>query len=331
MRKIKMAEAIREAIKQEMERDEAVFVMGEDIAVFGGLYGVTRGLLEEFGEERVRDTPISESGFVGAALGTALMGMRPIVEIQYADFVTCCMDPIINHAAKLRLMSGGQLKVPIVVRMRTGSANRGAQHGQSLEAWFMHTPGLKVVVPSTPYDAKGLLITAIRDDNPVIFFEHRCLYGDDDNIDEKKMFLSVPEEEYTIPFGQADIKREGKDVTVIATMLMVHKSLNVAKKLERDGISVEVVDPRTLTPLDKETILNSISKTNRGVIVTEDPKTGGVSAEIAAEVAEEAFFSLAAPIKRVAALDVPVPQAIEGERFVIPNENDIIAAIKEIL
>lgn len=333
-----IAEALREGLREEMKVDKTVFLIGEDIGRFGGAFRVTKGLIEEFGKERVRNTPISEAAIIGAAVGAAITGMRPVAEIQYADFLTCGMDQIVNQAAKMSLISGGQAKVSLVIRAPLGSTNRGAQHGQSVEAWFMHTPGLKVVVPSTPYDAKGLLITAIRDDNPVMFFEHKYLYGskspggkaDTAGNEITKGFTPAPREEYIIPFGKADVKKEGRDVTVVATLLMVHKALAVAKELEKEGISIEVIDPRTLVPLDEKTILSSVRKTGRVIIVTEDCLRGGIGAEIAAIISEKAFDFLDAPIKRVAALNTPIPFAPVAEKYVIPNQDRIIKAVKEI-
>jgi len=324
LREITYRDALREALREEMLRDETVFVLGEDVGRYWkGAFKVTKGLAEEFGDERVRDTPISESAIIGVATGAAITGMRPVAEIMFGDLSTLAMDQIANQAAKLRYMFGGQIKVPLVIRMPFGAGvNIAAHHSQSLEAWFMHVPGLKVAVPSTPYDAKGLLKTAIRDDNPVMFFEHKLLYS----VKEP-----VPEEEYTVPLGVADVKREGKDVTIVATLYMVHKSLAAAEELSKQGISVEVVDPRTLVPLDKEAIVNSVKKTGRIVIVTEDCKTGGVSAEISAVVAEEAIDYLDAPVKRVAEPDTPIPFSPPLEKFVIPDENKIIGAVKEIV
>jgi len=307
-----------------MLRDETVFVLGEDVGRYWkGAFGVTKGLAEEFGDERVRDTPISESAIIGVATGAAITGMRPVAEIMFGDLSALAMDQIANQAAKLRYMFGGQIKVPLVIRMPFGAGvNIAAHHSQSLEAWFMHVPGLKIAVPSTPYDVKGLLKTAIRDDNPVMFFEHKLLYS---------VKGPVPEEEYTVPLGVADVKRDGEDVTIIATLYMVHKSLAAAEELSKQGISVEVVDPRTLVPLDKQTIVNSVKKTGRIVIVTEDCRTGGVSAEIAAVVAEEAVDYLDAPVKRVAEPDTPIPFSPPLEKFVIPDENRIIGAVKEVV
>ena len=307
-----------------MLRDETVFVLGEDVGRYWkGAFKVTKGLAEEFGDERIRDTPISESAIIGVATGAAITDMRPVAEIMFGDLSALAMDQIANQAAKLRYMFGGQVKVPLVIRMPFGAGvNIAAHHSQSLEAWFMHAPGLKIAMPSTPYDAKGLLKTAIRDDNPVMFFEHKLLYS---------VKGPVPEEEYTVPLSVADVKREGEDVTIVATLYMVHKSLAAAEELSKQGISVEVVDPRTLVPLDKQAIVNSVKKTGRIVIVTEDCKTGGVSAEIAAVVAEEAIDYLDAPVKRVAEPDTPIPFSPPLEKFVIPDENRIIGAVKEIV
>ena len=324
MREISYRDALREALREEMRRDPTVFLLGEDIGRYwGGAFKVTKGLAEEFGDERVRDTPISESAIVGAAVGAAITGMRPVAEIMFGDLTTLAMDQIVNQAAKIRYMFGGQAKVPLVIRTPFGGGvNIAAHHSQCLEALFMHVPGLQVAVPSTPYDAKGLLKTAIRNDNPVIFCEHKLLYP---------ITGPVPDEEYTLPFGVADIKREGNDVTIVATLYMVHKALKAAEELEKDGISVEIVDPRTLVPLDKETIINSVKKTGRVVIVTEDCKTAGVSAEIAAVIAEEALDYLDAPVKRVANPDVPIPFSPPLESFVIPDEKRIIQAVKEVV
>ncbi|MDI6805410.1 MAG: alpha-ketoacid dehydrogenase subunit beta [Candidatus Bathyarchaeia archaeon] len=324
MRKIAYREALREALREEMRRDPTVFLLGEDIGKYwGGAFKVTEGLAEEFGEERVRDTPISESAIIGVGVGAAITGMRPVAEIMFGDLTALAMDQIANQAAKIRYMFGGQVKCPLVIRTPFGAGvNIAAHHSQSLEAWFMHVPGLYVAVPSTPYDAKGLLKSAIRGNNPVIFCEHKLLYPVEGE---------VPEEEYTVPFGVADIKREGEDATIVATLYMVHKALEAAKTLEKEGVSVEVVDPRTLTPLDKQTIINSVKKTGRIVIVSEDCKTAGVSAEIAAIIAEEAIDYLDAPIKRVAEPDTPIPFSPPLEQYVIPDEKAIIKAVKEVV
>jgi len=324
MREITYREALREALREEMLRDKSVFLLGEDIGRYwGGAFGVTKGLAEEFGDERVRDTPISESAIIGVGVGAAIIGMRPVAEIMFGDLSALAMDQIANQAAKLRYMFGGQASVPLVVRTPFGAGvNIAAHHSQSLEAWFVHTPGLYVAVPSTPHDAKGLLKTAIRGSNPVFFVEHKLLYP---------VKGAIPEEEYTIPFGVADVKREGEDVTIFATLYMVHKTLAAAEQLSKQGVSAEVIDPRTLVPLDKKSLVNSVKKTGRIVIVTEDCKTGGVSAEIAAVVAEEALDYLDAPIRRVAEPDTPVPFSPPLEQFVIPNEKSIIKAVKEIV
>jgi 2-oxoisovalerate dehydrogenase E1 component len=322
-REITFAEALNEALRQEMERDERVFVMGEDVGLIGGIFGVTRGLRERFGEERLRDTPISEATFLGMGVGAAVAGLRPVVEVQIFDFVTLMMDQIVNQAAKFRYMLGGRPTVPLVVRGPQGGGVRlAAQHSQSLEAWFAHVPGLVVVAPSTPYDAKGLLATAIRDDNPVIFLEHKMLYP---------VKGEVPETSYAIPLGKADVKRPGRDVTVVATQMMVQRALGAATDLEREGVSVEVVDPRTLVPLDESMILESVRKTHRLVIAHEAVKRGGFGAEIAALVSEKALDELDAPIVRVAAWNVPMPYNDALEKAVIPSREEIAAAIRSLL
>ena len=337
MKKLTIAEALRETLREEMLRDPRVFLIGEDIGIkdgWGGPYGVTKGLAEEFGHERVRDTPISETAIVGMAVGAAMVGLRPVAEVQYGDFIFCAMDQVVNEAAKLRYMSGGQVKVPMVLRVPTGATKRGAQHSQSPDAFFTHVPGLKVAAPCTPYDAKGLLKTAIRDDNPVIFLEHKLLYGisrpgykPEPGV-PPQVSGDIPEEEYLIPFGQADVKREGSDVTVVAKLLMVHRALSVAAKLAEKGVSMEVIDPRTLVPFDKEKIIESVKKTGRLVIVEEDNKTGGWGAEVAALVAEEALDYLDTPIRRVSAFDTPIPFAPCMEDFVIPSEDRIAEVVR---
>ena len=323
MREITYREALREALREEMLRDETIILLGEDIGRhWHGAFKVTQGLAEEFGNDRVRDTPISENTIIGAAVGAAITGSRPVAEIMFGDLLTLAMDQILNQAAKLRYMFGGPVKVPVVVRAPFGAGvNVAAHHSQSLESLFLK-PGLKIAVPSTPYDAKGLLKTAIRDDNPVMFFEHKLCYA---------LKGHVPEENYTIPFGEASIKKEGEDVTIVATMYMVHKSITAAEELDKDGISAEVIDPRTLAPFDKETLLESVEKTGRLVIVEEATKTGGVGAEISAVVCEEAIWALDAPIRRVAAPDTPVPFSPTLEEFYLPNEKKIIDAVKEIV
>ena len=318
-----MAEALNEAMYAEMTRDERVFVMGEDVSLIGGIFGVTRGLREKFGEERVRDTPISEAGFLGAGVGAAIAGLRPIVEIQIWDFIAVTMDQVVNQAAKFRYMLGGGPTVPLVIRGPQGGGIRlAAQHSQSLEAWFAHVPGLVVVAPSTPYDAKGLLTSAIRDDNPVIFLEHKALYA---------VKGPVPAEAYAIPLGKADVKREGTDVTVVATQAMVARALASAAELEKDGISVEVIDPRTLVPLDEATLLASVRKTHRLVIAHEAVKRAGFGAELAALAAEEVIDELDAPVVRVGARPVPMPYNDALERATIPTQADITAAIRSVL
>jgi pyruvate/2-oxoglutarate/acetoin dehydrogenase E1 component len=324
MRKVTYRDALHEALREEMRRDQSVFLLGEDIGRFwGGAFKVTDGLAEEFGDERVRDTPISESAIIGTAVGAAITGMRPVAEIMFGDLTALAMDQIANQAAKIHYMFGGQAKCPLVIRTPFGAGvNIASHHSQSLEAWFMHVPGLFVAVPSNPYDAKGLLKTAIRGNNPVFFCEHKLLYPIEGE---------VPEEDYTIPFGVAEVKKEGSDATIVATSYMVHKALKAAEMLEKEGLNVEVVDPRTLTPLDKQTIIRSIRKTGRLVIVSEDCKTAGVSAEIAAVVAEKAIDYLDAPIKRLTEPDTPIPFSPPLEQYVIPNEKTIIKAVKEVV
>lgn len=318
-----MMQAINEALLEEMERDPATVYYGEDVAAMSGAFGATAGLLDRFGPERVFDTPIAEATIAGAALGMALAGLTPITEFSFADFVGIAFDEIYNKLGKWNWMHGGCFKIPVTIRLPVGAlAGSGPEHSQSPQALFMNSQGLYVVVPSTPADAKGLLKTAIRDPNPVLFFEHKLLYG---------MPGEVPEEEYTIPFGVADVKREGSDVTVIATSMQVHTALNAAGMLAAEGIEVEVIDPRTIIPLDKEAILASVRKTGRVVIVHEEPKTGGTGAEMAAIIAEEAFFDLAAPIRRVASADTPIPQSIYLEQFYKPNEEKLVAAVREVM
>lgn len=327
-----IAEALRQALREEMQRDERVFCLGEDIGVeggFGGAFTATLGLSEEFGHERILDTPISETAIAGVAIGAAMAGLRPVADVQYGDFLFCMMDQLANQAAKMHYMSGGQVAVPLVMRAPVGATARGAQHAQSLEAFFTHIPGLKVVAPATAYDAKGLLKSAIRDDNPVLVFEHKLLYGSKGARTERGAVSAageVPDEEYLVPIGQGIIRREGKDVTIVAKLLMVYQALAAAETLARRGIDAEVIDPRTLVPLDKELVLASVRKTGRLVIVEEDNLTGGWAAEIAAIVADEAFVWLDAPIKRVSAPDIPPPFAPVLERAYVPNEEKIMAA-----
>ncbi len=323
MREITYREALREALREEMLRDEGVFIAGEDVGIYGGAYAVTKGLYEEFGEERVKDTPISEAAIVGLGTGSALIGLRPVIEIMYIDFTTLAMDQIVNQAAKFHYMSGGNVKVPWVLRTQGGAGRSGAaQHSQSLESWFVHIPGLKVIAPSTPYDAKGLLKSAIRDDNPVIFIEHKMLYN-------KKG--PVPEGEYTLPIGKGTIVREGKDVTIVSYSKMIDEAIKAAEELEKEGINVEIIDPRTLKPMDFELIFESVKKTAHLVIAEEDHHTLGVGAEISARVSEEMIEYLDGPIIRVATLDVPIPAARKLERAVIPDAKRIVEGVKKTL
>ena len=314
-------EAVRDALSQAMRKDDDVFIMGEDIAEMGGSMGVTQGLLDEFGPERVRNTPISEMAIVGAGIGAAMAGMRPIVEIMYQDFTTLAMEQIVSQAAKHRYMSGGQIKVPLTIRTQGGAGwSPGAQHAQQLEAWFVHVPGLKVVFPSTPEDVRGLLWSSIYEDNPIIFFEHRTLYG---------IKGEVPDEIEPIEIGKARIHREGEDVTVVATGRLVHESLKAAEQAAEDGISVEVFDPRTLQPLDEDALIASVKKTNRAVVAHEAVTRMGWGAEVAAVVQEKAFDYLDAPIARVAALDVPIPPGPEW-RAVYPDADAIVATVERL-
>lgn len=323
MRKLTYLKAVREAIRQMMHENETVYMLGEDIGRYGGSFGVSAGLLDEFGPERIRDTPISELGITGVAVGSALTGMRPIVDLQFSDFITLAIDQIVNQAAKIRYMYGGKGSVPLVIRTPGGSGTgAAAQHSQSLEAWMTHIPGLKVVQPSTAYDAKGLLIRAIKDNNPVIFYEHKLLY---------KTTSIVPTELYDIPFGVADVKRVGKDVTIVATSMMVHRALQAAEQLTKDNIDVEVIDPRTLVPLDEETIIKSVQKTGRLIIVHEAVKRSGFGAEIASIIAEKAFLSLKAPIKRLGGLAIPMPCNQTLEKAAIPQVEDIVEAVRKLV
>ncbi|MCL2033176.1 MAG: alpha-ketoacid dehydrogenase subunit beta [Oscillospiraceae bacterium] len=324
MREITYAQAVREAMSEEMRRDPDVFFMGEDIGVYCGAFGVSGGMLEEFGPERVMDTPISENGFVGAAVGAAITGTRPIVELMFSDFMAVCFDHILNQAPKMRYMFGGKVKVPMVLRAPSGGGTgASAQHSQSLEVIYAHIPGLKVVVPSTPYDAKGLLKTAIRDDNPVIFLEQKLLY---------RTKGEVPQEEYTIPFGQADVKLAGSDVTVITYGRMVLMCLEAAKKLAGEGIGVEVIDVRSLLPLDTVTLIESVKKTKHCVVVHEAVKFGGFGGELAATIHEsDAFYYLDAPVKRLGAVSAPIPFNPILEKNCFPTVEGIIAAVRETL
>ena len=323
MREIKYREAISEALREEMSRDDMVVIMGEDVGEFGGVFQATATLYETFGPSRVLDTPISEQAIVGAALGSALAGLRPVAEIMFIDFTSQAMDQIVNQCAKFHFMTGGQAIVPVVIRTQGGVGfGDAAQHSQSLEAWHAHVPGLKVVMPSTPYDAKGLLKASIRDDNPIIFIEHKLLYLTEG---------PVPEDDYVVPIGKADIKREGDDVTIITWSKMVLDSLEAAKTLEAEGIQVEVVDLRTLNPVDLETVIGSVKKTGKAVVVHEACKTGGFGGEIAALIMENAFDYLDAPVKRVTGIDTPIPYAEPLYRAVIPNPDWIVKGVKEIM
>lgn len=317
------SQAINQALREEMRKDKNVFLMGEDIGVYGGAFGVTKGLIDEFGPERVRNTPISEAAIVGTAIGAATLGMRPIVEIMFMDFITLAMDQIVNHAAKLSYIYGGQVKVPLVIRTPAGAkGGYGASHSQSLDSWFMHVPGLKVVAPSNPYDAKGLLKSAILDDNPVIFIENKVLYSQTGE---------VPEKEYLVPLSKAEIKREGSDLTIIAYSRMVPLSLKSADELKKKGKNIEVIDLRSLLPIDIGLIGESVKKTGRVVIVEEGCKTEGVGAEISSQIMENYFDYLDAPIKRVAAVNIPIPCTPVLENLAIPAEDEIIKAVNSIL
>jgi pyruvate/2-oxoglutarate/acetoin dehydrogenase E1 component len=324
-REVTFAQAINEAMHEEMARDSSVFVMGEDVAVAGGVYKLTRGLLDAFGPERVRDTPISEAAIAGLAVGAAMTGMRPIAEIMFGDFLALVMDQLVNQAAKVHYMSGGSLRVPLVIRTTMGAGRRAAaQHSQSLCAWLAHIPGLKVVLPSTPFDAKGLLKTAVRDNNPVIFFEDKMMY-------QKKGLLPEGPADYTVPFGSADVKRSGTDVTVIATSSMVHVALEAADGLAHEGIAAEVIDPRTLTPLDEETLIQSVKKTSRCIVVDEGYQRFGATAEIAAVVGEKAFYYLDAPVHRIGAMDVPIPFSPALEDQTIPSPETVMTVARKLM
>src|SRR5712691_5668814 len=321
-RQLSMAEAVREALAQELRRDDRVFVMGEDVAEAGTPFKVLRGLVEEFGPERVMDTPISEAGFTGVAVGAAMTGMRPVVDIMFGDFLFLALDQIANQAAKVHYMSGGKLNVPIVIRTTLGATRRSAaQHSQSLHAVVSHIPGLKVALPSTPYDAKGLMKTAIRDDNPVVIFEDKMMYA---------VKGAVPEDDYTIPLGQADVKREGEDVTLVATSSMVYVALSAADMLAGEGIAAEVVDPRTTVPLDRETIVQSAIKTGRAIVIDEGYQSYGVTAEIASVIADGAFYYLDAPVKRMGAMDVPIPFSPALEDLTVPTAEKVAAQARDL-
>jgi acetoin:2,6-dichlorophenolindophenol oxidoreductase subunit beta len=321
-RELTFAQAINEALAEEMRRDARVFIVGEDVAEAGTPFKVLLGLVDEFGKERVIDSPISEPGFTGIGVGAAMTGMHPVVDIMFGDFLTLAMDQIVNQAAKVHYMSGGKLKVPIVFRTTLGATRRSAaQHSQSLHAWLSHVPGLKVGIPSTPYDAKGLLKTAIRDENPVVFFEDKMMYN---------LKGMVPVEEYTIPFGVADVKRRGEDITLVATSSMVQVALAVAEKLSQIGISAEVVDPRTTKPLDKQALVDSARKTSRALVIDEGYESYGVTAEIASVIADGAFYYLDAPVKRMGALDVPIPFSPVLEDLTVPTEATVFEMAKSL-
>lgn len=325
MSTITYVQAVSDALKEELKRDEKVFLLGEDMGVYGGCFGVTRGFLEEFGEDRIMDTPIAEGGFTGIAVGAAMAGYRPVVEYMFSDFVTVAMDLITNQAAKQRFMLGGQVKIPLVVRTPAGSGTgAAAQHSQSLEAWFCHVPGLQVVCPATPYDVKGLLKAAIREDNPVVFYEHKLLYGTKGE---------VPEEEYVLPIGKADIKREGKDITIISYSMTVLKALKAAEMLEKDGIDAEVLDLRTVAPLDREAIIASAKKTGRVLVTHEGVQKFGVGAEVSSIINDsEAFFYLDRPVRRFGgADDIPIPYSPQLEAMVVPQAETIYEKAKELL
>lgn len=323
MKELTYAEALRDALREEMLRDPKVILLGEEIGVFGGAYKVTRGLLEEFGPERVRDTPISEAGIVGVAIGAALAGLRPVAEIMYMDFIPICLDQLATQAAKMRFMSGGQLQVPMVVRTQYSLGRmHGSQHSQFFPSWFLQVPGVKVVLPSTPADGKGLLKAAIRDGNPVLFIESGVLYHTRG---------PVPEEDYLIPLGKADVKQMGEDVTVVGISRTVHESLVAADRLAKEGISLEVIDPRTIQPLDVETIVQSVKKTGRLLIVGDDVRMGGVGAEIASTVMEQAFDYLDAPITRLGAPSIPVPFSPSLEKQYMPSAESIVAAARQLV
>src|SRR5574341_747145 len=322
IREITFAQAINEALAEELRRDERVFIIGEDVAEAGTPFKVLSGLVQEFGAERVMDSPISEAGITGLCVGAAMTGMRPVVDIMFGDFITLTMDQMVNQAAKIHYMSGGKLTVPLTMRTTLGATRRSAaQHSQSLHAWFSHVPGLKVVAPSTPYDAKGLLKSAIRDDNPVAFFEDKMMY---------QIKGYVPPEEYTIPLGVADIKREGTDITLVATSSMVYVALEAARRLAELGLSAEVVDPRTMYPLDKATLIESAKKTSRAIVIDEGYERYGVTAELASVIADGAFYYLDAPVKRMGALDVPIPFSPVLEDLTVPTPDKVVELAKSL-
>ena len=323
MTRMTMVQALNSALDIKMAEDERVYCLGEDIGWMGGDFGVTRGLFEKYGAERMRDTPLSEAAIIGAAVGSAVVGMRPVPEIMFADFITTCYDQLVNNAAKMHYMFDGQFKSPIVVRTACGAGfGGGPHHSQSVEGWFMNVSGLVIVAPSNPYDAKGLLIASIEDDNPILFLEHKALY---------RTKGEVPEEKYTVPIGKAKVLKEGMDVTLVASMKTVLDSMEAAAELEKEGVSVEVIDLRTLRPWDHETVLDSVKKTGRAVVVNESPKMGGLAADVSAVISEEAFSDLKAPVERVCALDTPIPFSLVLEKLIMPNKDDVVLAAKKTL
>jgi len=320
MKRMTMVAALNNALDIVLAEDEKVFLLGEDIGHMGGDFGVTRGLFDKYGSQRVRDTPLSEAAIIGTAVGAAMVGMRPVPEIMFADFLGTCYDQIVNNAAKMHYMFDGQFKSPIVIRTAAGGGfGGGPHHSQSVEGWFINVPGLVIVGPSTPYDAKGLLIASIENDNPVLFLEHKALY---------RLKGEVPTDKYTVPLRKATIAREGSDITVVASMKMTHEALAAAEELATEGVSVEVVDLRTLRPWDQETVLESVAKTGRAIVANEAPKIGGLGAEVSATISEEVYASLKAPVRRVCALDTPIPFSVPLEKIILPDKDDIKTAIQ---
>ncbi len=323
MKKMTMTQALNNALDLMMAENEKVFLLGEDIGHMGGDFGVTRGLFDKYGSQRVRDTPLSEAAIIGAAVGAAMVGLRPVPEIMFADFLGTCYDQIVNNAAKMHYMFDGQFKAPIVIRAAAGGGfGGGPHHSQSVEGWFMNVPGLVIVGPATPYDAKGLLIASIENDNPVLFLEHKALY---------RLKGEVPLDKYTVPLRKAAIAREGSDITVVASMKMTHEALAAAEALAAEGVSVEVVDLRTLRPWDRETVLASVAKTGRAIVANEAPKMGGLGAEVSATISEEVYANLKAPVRRVCGLDTPIPFSVPLEKIILPNKDDIKVAIQATL
>ena len=323
MTRMTMVQALNNALDIKMAEDERVYCLGEDIGWMGGDFGVTRGLFEKHGAERMRDTPLSEAAIIGTAVGSAVVGMRPVPEIMFADFITTCYDQLVNNAAKMHYMFDGQFKTPIVVRTACGAGfGGGPHHSQCVEGWFMNVSGLVIVAPSNPYDAKGLLIASIEDDNPILFLEHKALY---------RIKGEVPEEKFTVPIGKAKVLKEGEDVTLVASMKTVLDCMEAAAELEKDAISAEVIDLRTLRPWDHETVLDSVRKTGRAVVVNEAPKTGGLAADVSAVISEEAFSDLKSPVERVCALDTPIPFSLVLEKLIMPNKDDVVLAAKKTL